>query len=76
MTPPISVTKLVVEEPSCNPIGSAILSGRKIPIIARVLISTKGDLVYCFILPLLLEIVPVVRWLTRTVIFQVRLLRD
>ena len=70
-TPAIIVTKLMVKEPSCDPIGTVILLGSETPIIIGVLISTTSDSVYCFVLPLLLKIVPVVRRHTCTMIFQV-----
>jgi len=75
-TPAIIVTKLMIKEPSCDPIGTVILLGSETPIIIGVLISTTSDSVYCFVLPLLFKIIPVVRRHTRTMIFQVRLLRD
>ena len=74
LAPPISVTKLMVEKPLCNPIRIAILWWSKTPITGRIFISAKGDTVYCLILPPLLEIIPVVRWLPHTIIFQVRFL--
>jgi len=74
--PPISVTELMVKKPSCDPVRKSILLRSKNPITASVLISTTSDSVCCFVLPLFLEIIPVVWRRTCTIIFQVRLLRN
>lgn len=60
----------MVEEPLCNLVGKALLFGSKGPKRTCVLIAT-GDSFYSIVFRLLLEVIPVVEWLTLAIFFQV-----
>lgn len=67
---PVTITKLVVEKPSCNPIRAILGGGGKIPVITRMRVARLGNAFECFIFGLFSDVTPVVWWSPRTVILE------
>lgn len=69
--PPIAVTKLMVKEPSCNPVWTVVISiVGKLPVVGGVLAPPGSNSLHSLILGLLLEIAPVIWRLTLAVVLQ------
>ncbi len=60
LIPSITITELVIQKPSSNPVGTVLGGSGKIPIITRILVSTSSNSGHCFILEFLLDVAPVV----------------
>ena len=69
--PPITISELVVKKPSRNP----IFAGRsKVPVVAGVCVARLSDTLNGFVLGLLDNVAPVVRWLPLAIMLQVALI--
>lgn len=72
--PSITISELVVKEPSSNPVGTSVTCWScKLPIIAGVLIPTSGYGLHGLVFGLFLDITPIEWRLTLAIGFQMAL---
>lgn len=69
--PPVTVTKLMVKEPSCNPVWAVVISiVGKLPVVLGILVPTGSNSLHSLVLGLLLDITPVIWRLSLAVVLQ------
>lgn len=72
--PAVTVSKFVVEKPPCDPVH-AVRSPRSLgsetPVISCMCVAIFGQVSHGFVLELLLNIAPVIRWLSLAVLLEV-----
>ena len=73
--PSITVSELVIKEPSRDPVWAVFGWSGEVPIPTGMRVAGFRNTCHCFVLGLLDNIAPVVRWLPLAVFLEVALIR-